>query len=457
MATSTSKSIKLGKHGERVVDTLVVFAGRSLGKALSAKRLVAFMEHGGSVILAAGPDSDDGVHEALAELGIRATPRGWNMVDFHSPPVVPLWAINGSALAEGGLQGAPSGVDDGDSGATIPGTVVTGAIIAAPSMVGADAAGGAALLAFRGGALLLQGGGGGAGAVAVVRAESGAFAAPRTGSAPLGEHGGGCSGQDCVLVAAVQGDNGARALVLADGGWLLSDDAWTAAVLDGRRGAVAAARPVCGRLLAWAAQRRGVIRAVGLTERRADGSPADRMHPPRPTADLPRSLFPRPETAVNERAFRVGEEVEVEVTLQERVWVDAPDVGSDPASAAPPAGGAGWWGWRGFEADGAQVEVVMLDPYVRAPLRHGGRGLHSARLRLPDQWGVFKFRLQYRRAGWTTLALHDTVTLRPLEHTEFERYIAAAAPHYVAAGACTLLMVVLALIVLTRSSGNADH
>jgi oligosaccharyltransferase complex subunit beta len=250
-----------------------------------------------------------------------------------------------------------------------------------------------------------------------------------------------------VLVAAVQGENNARAVLLADGGRLLSDDAWAMTASRAAHDSATRTELLCASLLSWVSQRSGVLRAVNMTELRPDGTAADLLHPPRQTPDLPRSQFPRPETFVNERAFRVGEEVVVQVTLQQRVRV------RERVPANESAVSDQWqWSWDGFEASDAQVEVVMLDPFVRAPLVHRGGGLHTARLRLPDQWGVFKFRLQYRRAGWSTLALSDTVTLRPLDHTEFERYIVAAAPHYVAAGACALLMVVLAGVVLTTSN-----
>jgi hypothetical protein len=52
-----------------------------------------------------------------------------------------------------------------------------------------------------------------------------------------------------------------------------------------------------------------------------------------------------------------------------------------------------------------QVELVMLDPYVRARLAHDGAGSFSTRVKVPDVYGVFKWVLEYRRLGYSYIEL----------------------------------------------------
>lgn len=52
-----------------------------------------------------------------------------------------------------------------------------------------------------------------------------------------------------------------------------------------------------------------------------------------------------------------------------------------------------------------QVELRMLDPYVRATLAHDSAGRFSAVVKVPDVYGVFKWRLDHRRLGYSYIEL----------------------------------------------------
>jgi hypothetical protein len=56
-------------------------------------------------------------------------------------------------------------------------------------------------------------------------------------------------------------------------------------------------------------------------------------------------------------------------------------------------------------ASDVQVELRMLDPYVRTSLSHDGAGRFSAVVKVPDVYGVFKWRLDYRRLGYSYIEL----------------------------------------------------
>ena len=53
-----------------------------------------------------------------------------------------------------------------------------------------------------------------------------------------------------------------------------------------------------------------------------------------------------------------------------------------------------------------------------------------AAAQVPDVYGIYKFRVQYRRPGLSVLSLSDQVSIRPFRHNEYERFISAAFPYY---------------------------
>ncbi|KAI5612259.1 dolichyl-diphosphooligosaccharide--protein glycosyltransferase 48 kDa subunit precursor [Silurus asotus] len=69
--------------------------------------------------------------------------------------------------------------------------------------------------------------------------------------------------------------------------------------------------------------------------------------------------------------------------------------------------------WVPFDGDDIQLEFVRIDPFVRTYLKKNG-GKYSVQFKLPDVYGVFQFK----------------VSVRPLEHTQYERYIPSAYPYY---------------------------
>ncbi|CAF1667564.1 unnamed protein product, partial [Didymodactylos carnosus] len=67
---------------------------------------------------------------------------------------------------------------------------------------------------------------------------------------------------------------------------------------------------------------------------------------------------------------------------------------------------------------------------------------------IPDIYGIYKFVIDYNRVGYTHLYSETQVSVHPLRHTEYERFIASAYPYYIStfsmmAGAFLLSFVVL--------------
>jgi len=88
--------------------------------------------------------------------------------------------------------------------------------------------------------------------------------------------------------------------------------------------------------------------------------------------------------------------------------------------------------WVPFEATDVQLEFVRIDPFVRTTLkRQGDRYLAS--FRVPDVYGVYQFKVDYKRIGYTHLYSSTQVSVHPLQHTQYERFIVSAYPYYFSA------------------------
>jgi len=87
--------------------------------------------------------------------------------------------------------------------------------------------------------------------------------------------------------------------------------------------------------------------------------------------------------------------------------------------------------WVPYTGSDIQLEFVMLDPYVRTFLKkQGTSSTFKATFKIPDVYGIFTFRLNYNRLGYTTLSEIERVTIRPLRHDQYERFIVSAFPYY---------------------------
>jgi len=69
--------------------------------------------------------------------------------------------------------------------------------------------------------------------------------------------------------------------------------------------------------------------------------------------------------------------------------------------------------WTAFDDADAQLEFVMLDPYFRIPLtqKEKGKPTYQANLKTPDRFGVFQFKVNYTRNGYTTVQTATKVFL----------------------------------------------
>ena len=107
--------------------------------------------------------------------------------------------------------------------------------------------------------------------------------------------------------------------------------------------------------------------------------------------------------------------------------------------------------WKPAKDTDLQVEFTRIDPFVRRFLTKSENALDSTQsmtFKLPDTYGVFKFIIEYKRQGYTYLQNSVTVPVRPLQHTQYERFILAAYPYYAGAGSMLVGLFMFSFVFL---------
>lgn len=89
--------------------------------------------------------------------------------------------------------------------------------------------------------------------------------------------------------------------------------------------------------------------------------------------------------------------------------------------------------WEPYVANDVQVQFYMMSPYVLKTLSTDSKGRFFTSFKVPDVYGVFQFKVEYERLGYTSLSLSKQIPVRPFRHNEYERFIPAAYPYYGAA------------------------
>ncbi|KAF1332729.1 putative dolichyl-diphosphooligosaccharide-protein glycosyltransferase 48kd subunit, partial [Globisporangium splendens] len=208
-------------------------------------------------------------------------------------------------------------------------------------------------------------------------------------------------GNEIGLVTAIQARNNAR-LVFAGSVELFSDKYFTDAFSNAEFSKAVSK---------WAFQESGVLRVTNVHHRRADGSNPDKMLKDSHRGDQPLTLYPDAEIARDSLVYRIKDNLTYSFDIHEL---------KDGK-------------WVPYAASDVQLEFVMLDPYVRKTMTHDNKGHFSVTFEAPDAYGIFLFRVMYRRLGLSTLQSSTQVSLRPFKHDEYERFIPAAYPYYVSA------------------------
>jgi oligosaccharyltransferase complex subunit beta len=201
-------------------------------------------------------------------------------------------------------------------------------------------------------------------------------------------------GKKNVLVSALQARNGAR-VVVSGSLALFSDASFGAKVqkyaVDGKGAAVQSGnQDFAIELSKWVFAEKGVLRYRDIE-------------------------YVKVNAHINPNVYTIKDNIHFSIVIEERVNGK----------------------WVPYKADDVQLEFIMLDPYVRTNLKHDNKGNYSASFQLPDVYGVFTFKVDYQRPGYTPLTAVSRVPVRPFRHDQYERFIGSAFPYY--AGAFSML------------------
>lgn len=205
------------------------------------------------------------------------------------------------------------------------------------------------------------------------------------------------AGEQAWLVSAIQARNNARVTVTGSVE-MFSNAAFNAQLGDGKQsGNALFARDITR----WTFQEKSVIRALDMHHSLSNETRLD-----------------SPDT------YRVKEEVTFEISLQE--YTDGK--------------------WAPYIAQDVQMELIMLDPYIRKTLLDISPKQDFARYKytftLPDHYGVFHFKVNYKRPGLTWIEERSQVTIRHFRHDEYPRFLTAAYPYYTASATTMLSFVI---------------
>ncbi|CAH1397281.1 unnamed protein product [Nezara viridula] len=194
-------------------------------------------------------------------------------------------------------------------------------------------------------------------------------------------------GKNTLMLAALQARNNAR-VVFSGALYFFSDEAFTSPVQKngGKKFEVSGNRDVATALSKWVFKESGVLRVKSTSHHKVG-----EKQPP--------------------AAYTIMDDVVFSLEIERKTST----------------------GWVPHDADDVQLEFVRIDPFVRTTLKRTKPGHYEAVFKIPDVYGVYQFKVDYSRIGYTTLYSSTQVSVRPLEHTQYERFIASAYPYYASA------------------------
>jgi len=231
------------------------------------------------------------------------------------------------------------------------------------------------------------------------------------------------AGSDTLLVTALQARNNAR-VVFSGSIAMFSNEFFTTKLAGGN---FVGNELFCDELSKWVFAEAGVLRFRDVSHSKSDGTPPDVILHEKDRPDLPQTLFPDPEITRNSLVYRIKDDIVYTMIVE--LYEDGK--------------------WKPYFANDMQMEFVMLDPYVRKTMVADAKtGKFVAAFTAPDDYGVYKFRVLYRRVGLSILHAETTVSIRPFKHNEYDRFIPSAHPYYTSAFSVMTGFFVFALFFL---------
>lgn len=379
--TTDSADLILVKYGEYLYDNIVLLAPSVENfNVISFEDILEFVNHGGNLLVGVNGEISDNMRNFAANCGVEFDKKGTEVIDhFSFLSSIDSSKSHNSILAKNHIQSAPILGDYGTSENSSPVLYRgIGHVIDDENKL----------------------------AIKILQGNPTTYAAkPFKGvQSNTAEN----MGSDTLLVTALQARNNAR-VVFAGSVDLFSNYFFTARLPSGE---TTGNKAFTTHLSKWVFAEAGVLRFRDITHAKSDGTPPDVILHEKERPDLPQTLYPDPEITRNSLVYRIKEDIVYSMIVEE--FADNK--------------------WKPFVADDMQMEFVMLDPYVRKTMTADPKtGKFTAAFTAPDDYGIFKFRVLYRRIGYSVLHAETQVSIRPFKHNEYERFIPTAYPYYASA------------------------
>ncbi|KAK3310820.1 Dolichyl-diphosphooligosaccharide--protein glycosyltransferase subunit WBP1 [Chaetomium strumarium] len=197
------------------------------------------------------------------------------------------------------------------------------------------------------------------------------------------------AGEQLALVSAFQARNSAR-LTLVGSAEMLQDKCFEASEVskaDGKKVAGTFNREFAKRVSGWTFNEIGVLRVNWIEHHLEEAGATNESNP---------------------KIYRIKNDVKYTISLSEYAWN----------------------AWKPFavpDSDALQLEFSMLSPFHRLPLTldatHSSdtAAAYSVLFKLPDQHGIFNFKVNYKRPFLSNVEEKNTVSVRHMAHNEWPR------------------------------------
>ncbi|KAK2743377.1 oligosaccharyl transferase glycoprotein complex, beta subunit [Onygenales sp. PD_40] len=365
------EKLALSKHGERTYDHLILFPPKSkgLGPSLTPKILLDFINSDGNILLAlsGGSPTPSAVNSLLLELDINLSPDRSPVVVDHfnydtlsSPEQHDVLLVPRPQSLRPDVKSYFSG--DG--------------LVAFPKAAGQSLGVSSPLLA------------------PILRAPETAYSYDTKEQEQTVDDSF-AMGSQIALISAMQARNSARFTVLGSVESL--EDKWFSADVkspkDGKK-IKTVNREFAKQVSAWTFKETGVIK-VGKVQHYLTVDAVDDAAPANNESGT-----------LNPTIYRIKNDVTYNIELSEYSY-------DHYAPYTPPT------------ADAVQLEFTMLSPFHRLNLKPtittANSTIYSTSFTLPDQHGIFSFRVNYKRPFLTTVDEKEEVTVRHFAHDEWPR------------------------------------
>ncbi|KAL2144511.1 hypothetical protein VTI28DRAFT_9016 [Corynascus sepedonium] len=208
------------------------------------------------------------------------------------------------------------------------------------------------------------------------------------------------AGEQLALVSAFQARNSAR-LALVGSAEMLQDKWFDAKVTNAADGKAAKTfnREFAKRVSGWAFNEIGVLRVNWIEHHLDEAGAANESNP---------------------KIYRIKNDVKYTISLSEYAWTT-------------------WTPFSLPSEDALQLEFSMLSPFHRLPLAldaaqsSDSASAYSTSFKLPDQHGIFNFKVNYKRPFLSNVEEKNTVSVRHMAHNEWPRsYVISGAWPWIA-------------------------